>query len=913
MNFLGLDYILIERVPKISTEGELWLAESPNPEAEGKRVIVKLYNQGIHPEGDIVERLQQVDHDHVVKVHRSNRLPDGRSFQILEYIQHGTLNEIWGDCRWPLSSADDEAPEIKAKRIKLVRELWKAIQGIQEMDLVHGDIKPENVMSRDTDWDLVLTDFGLSSVVEMSLHTASKGQTQAYSSPEALSGIVHKANDWWSMGIVLLEMLRGEHPLLLYISKSSQHRGELVKQLHEHGIEVPSDVDRDWEPLIKGLLTYNSEKRWGAEEVGRWLDGDREMPVHYQAGYGRAVKPIRFGDHDYYSPAQLARAMAERWGDGLVLHQSGQLLDWVLQDLENRHMAARLQTVPNKIKIETSSGHNDLLDDLRYSAVLLALEPKLPVMHRGAGSVGEEITERWLERHDRHIVDAVLDSGLPQVCEDWSGASWLKKAKERRDKVRPFLRQAKDAGIEFHEPGVQAVVFSDLDRVLEQSQTIRRRFSAVRESHPRLDEKEADLTPLQRKKIRKKRGEILTELLQTESLEIHHAVLLRLMATAGTDLFLITWQEHYFILDDSIEKQFNALQTELESFTPESAEYGPAQKRIAALRELLRDAGEQVGRLREAANESERDRFFPSADVLAAAIEARETVEVSLATGLINRIGKVVTKPDLSRTVIEQCEKELDDVAALLAGIEAPGDSGVQDPTAARKSKRLEEVEERLGEARDSVQIVLDQWTLLKRLETDIPKRRDSIATKGDDSGYDLSEDEIWSVRTGLSERPFSDIDWSVLTPLPRPSQFSAELVVAEDDPGMGKGIQSAPDNRAFAHVNLKVVEPFQGPELAFHPELGSSGWPADPADSRAQSPSWQDLKDKVLETGSNRFPHVAVWPYWKSTQDDKVVWRRAAAPFHLSLAFCEIRISRNWLLGGVKIKSKSGDLEGPF
>jgi hypothetical protein len=65
--------------------------------------------------------------------------------------------------------------------------------------------------------------------------------------------------------------------------------------------------------LIKGLLTKDDEKRWGKEQVDRWMSGERDIPVFYEtpsASETRGVQPFRFCGSDFYTKESLARAFA---------------------------------------------------------------------------------------------------------------------------------------------------------------------------------------------------------------------------------------------------------------------------------------------------------------------------------------------------------------------------------------------------------------------------------------------------------------------------------------------------------------------------------------------------------------------------------------------------------------------------
>ena len=48
--------------------------------------------------------------------------------------------------------------------------------------------------------------------MDISLHVTTVNRTAAYSAPEAMTGVVSKASDWWSVGVISLELLIGRHP-----------------------------------------------------------------------------------------------------------------------------------------------------------------------------------------------------------------------------------------------------------------------------------------------------------------------------------------------------------------------------------------------------------------------------------------------------------------------------------------------------------------------------------------------------------------------------------------------------------------------------------------------------------------------------------------------------------------------------
>ncbi|CAJ0924353.1 unnamed protein product [Ranitomeya imitator] len=104
-------------------------------------------------------------------------------------------------------------------------EVILALEHLHKLGIVYRDIKLENILL-DSDGHVVLTDFGLSKefVAEECERTYSFCGTTEYMAPEIIRGQGGhgKSVDWWSLGILIYELLTGASPFTLEGEKNSQ-------------------------------------------------------------------------------------------------------------------------------------------------------------------------------------------------------------------------------------------------------------------------------------------------------------------------------------------------------------------------------------------------------------------------------------------------------------------------------------------------------------------------------------------------------------------------------------------------------------------------------------------------------------------------------------------------------------------
>lgn len=218
-----------------------------------------------------VIRLQQVEHmiseknilsnlDHPFIVRLSGTFQDVKYlYMVLEYIVGG---EFFTHLR-KAGRFDHTAARFYGTQIILIFEYMHA------SDYIYRDLKPENLLLDKTGY-LKITDFGFAKRVAFKTYTLCG--TPEYIAPEVLLNKGHgKGVDWWTLGILLYEMMAGQPPFVDDDPMGIYQQGKVT---------FPRHFDRNAKSLIKKLLVADLTKRYGclkgaADDIKKhkWFQG----------------------------------------------------------------------------------------------------------------------------------------------------------------------------------------------------------------------------------------------------------------------------------------------------------------------------------------------------------------------------------------------------------------------------------------------------------------------------------------------------------------------------------------------------------------------------------------------------------------------------------------------------------------
>lgn len=122
-------------------------------------------------------------------------------------------------------------------------------------DIIYRDLKPENILLM-KDGYLKLTDFGFAKVIEHRTYTLCG--TPEYIAPEVLLNKGHgKPVDWWTLGILIYEMIVGYPPFV------DEDPMGIYQKILSGKIVFPKLFDKNAKSLVKKLLTAELSKRYG--------------------------------------------------------------------------------------------------------------------------------------------------------------------------------------------------------------------------------------------------------------------------------------------------------------------------------------------------------------------------------------------------------------------------------------------------------------------------------------------------------------------------------------------------------------------------------------------------------------------------------------------------------------------------
>ncbi|UQA56772.1 protein kinase domain-containing protein [Polyangium aurulentum] len=269
------------------------LAEVPNP-----RVMGRL----IH-EHQVLQQLAAVPG--VARVQAFVQR-DGTAALVLENPGYRSLDHVLArQGRLPLAAG-----------LRLGQRLARVLEGVHAANVMHKDVKPQNVLVDEACDQITLLDFGIASLLsheatEASIPEALEG-TLAYISPEQTGRTARALDtrtDLYSLGVTLFEVLSGQKPFTDRdpLSLVHAHLAKSPPALDKIAPEVPGAVAA----IVAKLLAKDPERRY---QTAKGVAEDLEEALRALNERG-TVEPFAIAKKDFSRKLRLPQVLVGRERD----------------------------------------------------------------------------------------------------------------------------------------------------------------------------------------------------------------------------------------------------------------------------------------------------------------------------------------------------------------------------------------------------------------------------------------------------------------------------------------------------------------------------------------------------------------------------------------------------------------------
>ncbi|KAF2857164.1 Pkinase-domain-containing protein [Piedraia hortae CBS 480.64] len=283
------EYFVTNRILGSGGNATVYLAMKPSNQKQFACKIIRLPAAIAKKKRETLARehtlLKDLDHPNIIRLEKVFCGPT-HVYIIEELITGGDLLSFVEHLGRPMTE-----PQAAA----IARQLAKAIEYLHAQDIVHRDVKPENVLL--TSWRdgtrIVLTDFGQARKLSSPRMYSSVG-TMGYTAPEVYTdgkGYT-KSIDVWSLGCITSLLLMNE----MLFSASTNRAAPSVQDWRSRIalLELKPEwqkISADGKAFIKECLCLDEEKRLTATEVLNhgWFCNDM-YKIELEEVYGRAVQ-----------------------------------------------------------------------------------------------------------------------------------------------------------------------------------------------------------------------------------------------------------------------------------------------------------------------------------------------------------------------------------------------------------------------------------------------------------------------------------------------------------------------------------------------------------------------------------------------------------------------------------------------
>ena len=254
-------YRLIEMKGR-GTFGEVWLAHDEQLDMDvALKAYIALDDRGVAEFKTEYKTAAGLNHPNLLHANHF-ALCDKRPYLVMPFC--------------PGSAAKMVGNVDEATLWRFIRDVASGLAYLHEMDIVHHDIKPDNILM-DTEDNFLITDFGISTKMRSTLRRNSArdmseskalGGSISYMGPEMFAANAEsvKATDIWALGATLYEMATGELPFF--------GQGGVMQMNGAQIPDIPSKYSDDFIQVVRMCLAKDTWERPLASQLEEYAQAE---------------------------------------------------------------------------------------------------------------------------------------------------------------------------------------------------------------------------------------------------------------------------------------------------------------------------------------------------------------------------------------------------------------------------------------------------------------------------------------------------------------------------------------------------------------------------------------------------------------------------------------------------------------
>lgn len=218
----------------------------------GKRDIQRFLTQAA--------MLSKLDHPHIIHIYDFGLTDDDVPYLVMDCMPYGTLRQRYPrGTRLPLGEV-----------VQYVRQIADALQYVHEHQLVHRDVKPQNMLLTAQN-EIILNDFGTATVsYSLVPNSVDFEGTVLYAAPEQLEGRSQRSSDQYALAVMIYELLTGSWPFVgTFEEVAHKHMFEQPPTVRSKGIEVSLLIE---EALRRALAKDPASRFASIQDFANALD-----------------------------------------------------------------------------------------------------------------------------------------------------------------------------------------------------------------------------------------------------------------------------------------------------------------------------------------------------------------------------------------------------------------------------------------------------------------------------------------------------------------------------------------------------------------------------------------------------------------------------------------------------------------